>query len=291
MSPAAVAAKDGNIYMHGSSTPSSIYQATSSSSGRRTAQQPQPQQQQQQQQQSDQVPVIPKSQEVKKFIKEPSYSTMLLPQPEPTSFQMPQAGGGELLLRLQQEQQRQQLQQQKQQPVYVNFDFGEVDEASGGNYYPSPPSPVSSSYSELRQATRVPPGYYIQQMQQQKAAASSNTNYESLYEPIQQPQLNRKQLAAMAADTTYSNRSDVYYKNSSNYSDSSDYFGQCSQCSQRQAVTFQHLIIAIKKILYFYIQNSGRRQRVRGDGSALPRSLLHLLHVWLSAAGQGLLRP
>lgn len=222
VSPAAVAARDGNIYTHGSSTPSSVYQTAS----RRMP--PSRQQQQQQQQQSDQIPVIPKSQEVKKFIKEPSYSTMLLPQPTPAQASSA-SGGNELLLRLQQEQQRQQQQlnmQQKQQPLYVNFDFSEGDEV---NYYPSPPSPVSSSYSELRQATRVPPGYYLQQMQQQQ---KSNSNYESLYEPIQQPQLNRKQLAAMASA---SNRSDIYYKctGSSNYSDASDYFGQCSQCSQR----------------------------------------------------------
>ena len=59
----------------------------------------------------------------------------------------------------------------------------------------SPPSPVSSSYSELRQATRVPPGYHLQQqmalLQQQRQQQNFETASSSHYEPIQGPSSNK----------------------------------------------------------------------------------------------------
>ena len=82
------------------------------------------------------------------------------------------------------------MQQQFQEggPIYANC--GNSDFGSASNYgygggglenlqqlevevdqeqvYNSPPSPVSSSYSELKQATKFPPGYHIQQMYQQQ---------------------------------------------------------------------------------------------------------------------------
>ncbi len=129
------------------------------------------------------TPAIPQSQEVKQFIKEPSYSTMLQlqqtdaapPAPVPTQPLVNAAAvasrGG---------------------PIYANYtalgNYVEMDglrssESQGSmdeellsltalraravqpptappSIYNSPPSPVSSSYSELRQATKYPPGKY-----------------------------------------------------------------------------------------------------------------------------------
>ncbi len=105
-------------------------------------------------------------QEVKKFIKEPSYSTILLPQVE--------ASSSAAQLRGQQGLQQTVLEQQQQQHhhLYVNLEVAAsssgadlLEEASSSHYaldggasssiYQSPPSPVSSSYSELRQATKA----------------------------------------------------------------------------------------------------------------------------------------
>ncbi len=107
-------------------------------------------------------------QEVKKFIKEPSYSTILLPQVE--------ASASAAQLRGQQGLQQTVLEQQQQQQhhhLYVNLEVAAsssgadlLEEASSSSHYAldagasssiyqSPPSPVSSSYSELRQATKA----------------------------------------------------------------------------------------------------------------------------------------
>ncbi len=222
VTPRAVAGRNGQIFVGKSAVlpvPSSsnsaeqllLNRSSSSSSSPSTSSAQQPR---------ERVPAIPQSQEVKKFIKEPSYSTILLPQADTRRI-----SEAELPQQLQQQQQQQPLQQQ-QQPLYVNFEEHDEGAAlSHYSYYPSPPSPVSSSYSELRQATKVPPGYYLQQMlqQQQQQQQQQGVTYDSLYEPIQQPQVHLVSVPLSAAQgaAAASQGSEIYY------------FGQCTKCAQR----------------------------------------------------------
>ena len=156
------------------------------------------------------VPAIPQSQEVKKFIKEPSYSTILL---------QPVLGQGKV---------DQPVSVQVNQPIYANT--GNEQEQKQALYYPSPPSPVSSSYSELRQATRIPLGYHIQQhMKQQQLTQNPPTiaqqNYDSLYEPVQQQQ---------QSSSLYAVSGDIYKSSSSSSSSSGDGgYGNCAKCRRR----------------------------------------------------------
>ena len=96
------------------------------------------------------APAIPRSQVVK-AVMEPSYSSLLQNQGE------------------------------QNQAIYANFDFRSSDGSQTEEEvaYTSPPSPVSSSYSELRVATRAP--YPVQALHQMNPHAMA---YDPLYEPI-----------------------------------------------------------------------------------------------------------
>ena len=91
-------------------------------------------------------PVVPRSQVVQKVM-EPSYSSLLQNQGE------------------------------QNQAIYANCEFRSASDSTEDEYT-SPPSPVSSSYSELRAATRVPLGMPTLPMNPQALF------YDSLYEPI-----------------------------------------------------------------------------------------------------------
>ena len=96
-------------------------------------------------------PAIPRSQVVQKVM-EPSYSSLLQNQGE------------------------------QNQAIYANFDFRNTSDSNTEyDEYTSPPSPVSSSYSELRAATRIP-------MPNMNPSAMF---YDSLYEPINETKTNR----------------------------------------------------------------------------------------------------
>ena len=92
-------------------------------------------------------PAIPRSQVVQKVM-EPSYSSLLQNQGE------------------------------QNQAIYANFDFRSTSDSTEDEYT-SPPSPVSSSYSELRAATRIPMG-----MPNMTSMNPSAMFYDSFYEPI-----------------------------------------------------------------------------------------------------------
>ncbi len=131
---------------------------------------------------SPRLPLVPQSQEVKKFIKEPSYSTVLRPEGGFGGVSTSSGSNDPL-------------------PIYANLSLEDPGVMYGNSVYASPPSPVSSSYSELRQATKFPPGYHLQQLQQQQQQQHGGSVYgDSVYEPI-----------ATASD---------------------DFFGLCSKCLQ-----------------------------------------------------------
>ena len=103
------------------------------------------------------------------------------------------------------------------QAIYANFDFGRsISDGSNTEEeigYTSPPSPVSSSYSELRVATQVPlgAGFHPHQMNPQAML------YDPLYEPI-------------SGQNAVSNQHKPNFGLgglSSHYDDS---FGPCSKC-------------------------------------------------------------
>lgn len=188
--------------------------------------------------QSPNVPAIPRSQVVNRFL-EPSYSTLLQLQNDLGAAR--------------------QKKQLSQQPIkdnsvrsgsslYANigsneYQYGVRSSDSQGStteeellglvhqgpnpdcrpaYYASPPSPVSSSYSELRQATHGvhPLGGY--QYQHQRPASTSmammSNNYDSVYEPViargSQPPLLLSRQALMQHQQVLSN----------------DFFGLCAKC-------------------------------------------------------------
>jgi len=126
------------------------------------------------------IPAIPRSQEVKKYM-EPSFSAVLKPS--------------------------------SNQAIYANYDFRSSDGGSSQTEdeigYTSPPSPVSSSYSELRVATRAPIGYQAQMNPQA-------LSYDPLYEPIsgQSSVSQYKPTYNIGGSTTHSD----------------DIFGSCSKC-------------------------------------------------------------
>ena len=130
------------------------------------------------------TPVIPQSQEVKQFIREPSYSTILQLQREGSSSiaaTATPASRAATTVRVATPT------AVPPPPIYANYSAlsstyseglkssdsqgsGEEEilgivaasrSATAGSIYNSPPSPVSSSYSELRQATKYPPGNSI----------------------------------------------------------------------------------------------------------------------------------
>lgn len=130
------------------------------------------------------APAIPRSQVVKKVM-EPSYSSLLQNQGE------------------------------QNQAIYANFDFRSSDGSNTEEEvaYTSPPSPVSSSYSELRTAARGPLGAAFHQMNPQAMI------YDPLYEPI-------------SGQNSISNQHKPNFGLgglSSHYDDS---FGPCSKCLQ-----------------------------------------------------------
>ena len=134
-------------------------------------------------QQSNKAPAIPRSQLVKKVM-EPSYSSLLQNQGE------------------------------QNQAIYANFDFRSSDGSNTEEEiaYTSPPSPVSSSYSELRAAARGPLGAAFHQQMNPQAMI-----YDPLYEPI-------------SGQSTVSNHQKPNFGLgglSSHYGDS---FGPCSKC-------------------------------------------------------------
>lgn len=158
--------------------------------------------------------MIPKSQDVKKFIKEPSYSTLLqlerlrnLPLDQQSISYISSNYGNA--------------------SNYSDLDFNvskgsvqDVDGNSSTHYaYASPPSPVSSSYSELRQATKYPLGYHVQRHQQMQQRQQQG-NYDSLYEPVQ--------ISGVASNNPALFRA---LNSSVTSSESSDYFGLCSKCN------------------------------------------------------------
>ena len=102
------------------------------------------------------------------------------------------------------------------QAIYANFDFGRsVSDGSNTEEevgYASPPSPVSSSYSELRVATRVPLGHGFHHQMNPQAMI-----YDPLYEPI-------------SGQNAVANQHKPNFGlggSSSHYDDS---FGPCSKC-------------------------------------------------------------
>ena len=128
--------------------------------------------------------MIPQSQEVKQFIREPSYSTILQLQREGSSSTAATAipaSRAATAVRVATPT------AVPPPPIYANYSAlsstyseglkssdsqgsGEEEilgivaaarSATAGSIYNSPPSPVSSSYSELRQATKYPPGNSI----------------------------------------------------------------------------------------------------------------------------------
>lgn len=185
------------------------------------------------------VPAIPQSQDVKQFIKEPSYSTVLQLQREQLSLppgttiiatpKAPSVGSRRLI-------------EVNSHPVYANCsNYSELDgprssDSQGsvddehGQHYPSPPSPVSSSYSELRQATKYPPGYHFRLLQQQQQMhlqhPTQQSTYDCLYEPIQGTD-------SVAGFSAPKSDRDIYKSSSSNSSEYSDFFGPCFQCKQK----------------------------------------------------------
>lgn len=131
------------------------------------------------------APAIPKSQVVQKVI-EPSYSSLLQNQGE------------------------------QNQAIYANLDFRSSDGSNTEEevFYTSPPSPVSSSYSELRAAARGPLGAAFHHQMNPQALI-----YDPLYEPI-------------SGQSTISNHHKPNFGLgglSSHYDDS---FGPCSKCLQ-----------------------------------------------------------
>ena len=103
-----------------------------------------------------------------------------------------------------------------------------AEEENCSNSYASPPSPVSSSYSELRQATKVPPGYHLQQLQlQQQQQLQQHT--ESFYEPIQSP----SNPTATWAPPKQSLLRQQQQHGPSRSSSSDDFFGTCFSCENK----------------------------------------------------------
>ena len=137
------------------------------------------------------MPAIPRSQVVK-AVMEPSYSSLLQNQGE------------------------------QNQAIYANFEFRSSDGSNTEEEvaYTSPPSPVSSSYSELRVATRAPMEVVFQHPQQLHHLQQMNPQamiYDPLYEPI-------------SGQSSVSNQHKPNFGLgglSSHYDDS---FGPCSKC-------------------------------------------------------------
>ncbi|XP_059092566.1 lipoma-preferred partner homolog [Tigriopus californicus] len=183
------------------------------------------------------VPAIPQSQDVKQFIKEPSYSTVLQLQRE----QMSLPPGTTITTTPKAPPSSRRLIEVNPHPVYANCSNyseldgprssdsqGSMDDDHGPNYA-SPPSPVSSSYSELRQATKYPPGYHFRLLQEQQLhlqQSQQQSTYDSLYEPIQGTD------SGPSFGGPKSER-DIYKSSSSNSSEYSDFFGPCFQCKHK----------------------------------------------------------
>ena len=182
---------------------------------------------------SNKIPAVPRSHPVNEFIKEPSYSTIIL---QPVQNQPASQRGARTTsaasLKLDQP-----VNVQVEPPIYANITGFEQDPARQLQqqqqlYYASPPSPVSSSYSELCQATRLPLGYHIQQhMKQQQQLQQHVPTYDSLYEPVQQP--HGTTVTGVASNSSlYAISGDLYQGLGSNSSSSSggDSFGKCFKC-------------------------------------------------------------
>lgn len=131
------------------------------------------------------APAIPKSQVVKKAI-EPSYCSILQNQGE------------------------------QNQAIYANLDFRSSDGSNTEEevFYTSPPSPVSSSYSELRAAARGPLGAAFHHQMNPQALI-----YDPLYEPI-------------SGQSTISNQHKPTFGLGGLSSHYDDNFGPCSKCLQ-----------------------------------------------------------
>ena len=209
---------------------------------------------------SNVTPAIPKSQDVKQFIKEPSYCTILqleqrreeekarhfaaaLSAGQPTTAQSPQPCFVDS---------RQQM-ALPPPPIYANLDqspppppaypkleplnLSEANLATVGGAgsaladgnattYASPPSPVSSSYSELRGATKYPPGYHFKLLMEQQQRQRDQATYDSLYEPIQGQQQQQQQQRKSSSD-------EYHISLNSDSSEGSDYFGLCFACKHK----------------------------------------------------------
>ncbi len=135
-------------------------------------------------QKSNLAPAIPRSQMVKKSI-EPSYCMVLQNQGE------------------------------QNQAIYANYSELKSSDSQEGSteeeLYNSPPSPVSSSYSELRHAARGPLGAAVFQVNPQTMVL------DTLYEPVSGQ-------SAIKVPANFS------INNGNNYD---DYFGDCSKCRCR----------------------------------------------------------
>ena len=157
------------------------------------------------------LPVIPQSQDVKKFMKEPSYSTIL--QPHNSILSTPSNATNRSNLS---NAQLSRHQVNREQPIYVNYELPSSDSQGSmdDDPYGGRLSPVSSSYSELRQATKLPPGYHLQQMH----------HLESFYEPVHPP-------SEQGATRFPQGRSNSSQQDPNKpWLDLSEYFGQCSVC-------------------------------------------------------------
>lgn len=198
--------------------------------------------------QSPKVPAIPKSQEIK-HKQEALYATILQMPSDPSSVPTSPDKPGE-----------RQMQMQIPEQVYANYapasqysnysNYSElealrssdsqgsteeemplpegglgymssVELPEGGMGYMSPPSPVSSSYSELRQANLLS----SHNGQQYQLQPGQPVNMDSIYEPVQPSGPN--------AGTFVNRNGKGHFKSLSSSSSDSDYFGTCVKCLDR----------------------------------------------------------
>lgn len=201
------------------------------------------------------TPAIPKSQDVKQFIKEPSYCTILQleqrREEEKARHFEAALSTGQLT---QSPQQQQPCFDSRQQmalpppPIYANLEqsppppppaypkleplnlseanLATVGGESHASAYASPPSPVSSSYSELRGATKYPPGYHFKLLMEQQQRQREQATYDSLYEPIQGQHQQQQSHGGKSSD-------EYHLSLNSDSSEGSDYFGLCFACKHK----------------------------------------------------------
>jgi len=196
--------------------------------------------------QSPKVPAIPKSQEIK-HKQEALYATILQMPSEPPSLPTSPDKPGERHMQIP-EQVYANYAPASQYSNYSNYSelealrssdsqgsteeemplpegglgyMSSVELPEGGMGYMSPPSPVSSSYSELRQANLLS----SHNGQQYQLQPGQGPNMDSIYEPVQPSGAN--------AGTFVNRTGKGHFKSLSSSSSDSDYFGTCVKCVDR----------------------------------------------------------